>query len=477
MAVLGPTIKELINDEKLIETEVIAKGWIRSVRKSKKFSFIVLNDGSTQTNLQIIADLDLPNYEEVSTLLMGSSVEIKGLLVSSGGKGQSVEIQAKEVKVLSATDEEYPLQKKASSMEFLREHAYLRGRTQTFGAIWRVRHALTMATHKFFDERGFYNIHTPIVTALDAEGAGEMFRVSILDPLDTPKTDKGEIDFEKDYFGEETTLTVSGQLQGEAMALGLGKVYTFGPTFRSENSNTTRHLSEFWMVEPECAFYDLDNVADLAADYLKYLISYAIDNCPQEMEFLNFRPKVKGGGLGEAANGKENHLEDLKLVRDKKVEKITYSEAITILEGCGESFEFKTSWGSELQSEHERYLAEKHFNGPVIVTDYPKDIKAFYMKLNEDGKTVRAMDVLVPGVGEIIGGSQREDDPQKLEAMIKEKNMDDTDLWWYKNLRKWGSVTHGGFGLGFERAVLYITGMNNVRDVIPFPRTPKNAKF
>lgn len=478
MGQVHPTIAEYNKDsEKYLNQSVVVQGWIRSVRKSKAFCFVVVNDGSSHNNMQVIADADIPNYEELTSLLTGSSIGIRGIMVASQGKGQSVELQAKEFWVFSKTDEAYPLQKKEHSLEFLREQAHLRGRTQTFGAIWRIRHALCQATHQFFDQRGFYYINTPIITALDCEGAGEMFKVSTMDFLNIPKDDKKNVDYSKDYFGSDTTLTVSGQLQGEAMALGLGRVYTFGPTFRSENSNTPRHLSEFWMIEPEAAFFDLDDMAELAVDYIKFLVSYALEKCPEDLEFLNFRPKIKGGVLGESVNQKENHLENLKNLVNSKVAKITYTEAVEILSKAERKFEFPTDWGSEIQTEHERYLAEVHFKGPVIVTDYPKTFKAFYMKQNPDGKTVRAMDVLVPGVGEIIGGAQREDDLDKLESMIKEKHMNDKDLWWYKELRKWGGVPHSGFGLGLERAILYITGMNNVRDVIPFPRTPKNAKF
>jgi asparaginyl-tRNA synthetase len=472
------SLKEIFaQGEELIGKSITASGWIRSVRKSKAFSFIVLNDGSTQNNLQIIADQDMANYESVSTMLTGTAVKITGKIVESGGKGQSIEMQAEGVEVIGPVDEDFPLQKKATSMEFLREVAHLRARTQTFGAIWRISHALQFATHEFFNNKGFFNIHTPIITALDAEGAGDMFKVSTMDFARIPTSVKGEVDFSDDYFGEETTLTVSGQLQAESMAIGLGKVYTFGPTFRSENSNTKRHLAEFWMVEPEMAFADLDDVADLAAEYVKYLISYALKNCPDEMEFLNRRPRVKGGKLGPSINEKEGHLELLEQVASSDFKKISYTDAMKICDESGSDFEFPTSWGSEMQTEHEKYLAEEYFKGPVIVTDYPKDFKAFYMKKNEDGKTVRAMDVLVPGVGEIIGGAQREDDLKKLKDAIGEKGMSAADLEWYLDLRKWGSVPHGGFGLGFERALIYITGMNNVRDVIPFPRTPKNAKF
>ncbi len=453
---MSRTSLKKIFEESLIDTEVTIKGWIRSVRNSKKFSFIVLNDGSSQESLQIIVDAILPNYAEIAALLAGSAVSITGLLVKSGGKSQTVEMQAKSVEIISAVDESYPLQKKATSLEFLREQAHLRIRTNTFGAIMRVRHHLAMATHKFFSDRGFFYLHSPIISGIDAEGAGEMFHVT------------SSI---KDYFGKETYLCVTGQLEGECYAMGLGSVYTFGPTFRSENSNTTRHLSEFWMIEPEVAFADLDEVADLATDYIKFLISYSLEHAAKELEFLMSREDATVG---------IDHLDVLKHVRDSKFARITYTEAIEILskiDPAVKTFEYPTAWGNELQTEHERFLAEEHFKMPVIVTDYPKQFKAFYMKQNLDGKTVRAMDILVPGIGEIIGGSQREDDLLKLQTRMSEMKMSEEPLWWYMDLRRFGSVPHAGFGLGFERALMYITGMNNIRDVIPFPRTPNNCDF
>ena len=470
-------LKELFQDPNgFIGSEVLVKGWIRSVRKSKAFCFIVLNDGTCQKNLQIIADQDLSNYGDVATMISGFSVAIKGQVVESGGKGQSIEMQAKEVEIIGKVDESYPLQKKKTSFEFLREHAHLRSRTQTFGAVARVAHALSFATHKFFHDKGLYFLRSPIVTAQDAEGAGEMFRVSTLSMENPPKSE-GKVDFSQDYFGKETFLSVTGQLEAESYAMGLGGVYTFGPTFRSENSNTPRHLAEFWMVEPEIAFAHLEEVADLAEDYVKALIGYALDNCKDELEFLNFRPRVKGGKLGESPNGKEGYLEILEHVRSSEFIRVTYTEAIEILGKADKKFEFPTNWGDELQTEHERYLTEIHFKSPVIVTDYPKGFKAFYMKQNPDGKTVRAMDLLVPGVGELIGGSEREANLEPLLAMMEEKGMDKGPLEWYLDLRRWGSCPHGGFGLGFERAVMYVTGMSNIRDAIPFPRTPKNAEF
>lgn len=459
--------------ENIMDVDATVKGWIRSVRNSKKFSFIVLNDGSCQDSLQIVVDDVLPNYAEVAALLSGSAVAITGRLVKGGGKVQSIEMQAKSIEIIGKVDETYPLQKKATSLEFLREQAHLRIRTNTFGAIMRVRHHLAMATHEFFSKRGFFYLNSPIISGVDAEGAGEMFTISTLasDISKAPKTKEGKLDFSRDYFGKETFLAVTGQLEGECYAMGLGAIYTFGPTFRSENSNTTRHLSEFWMIEPEVAFADLDEIADLAADYIKYLISYALTHASKELEFLMSR---------EDSTAPKNHMDILKHVRDSKFHRVTYTEAMDILskvDPAVKKFEYPTQWGCELQTEHERYLAEEHFKMPVIVTDYPKEFKAFYMKLNPDGKTVRAMDILVPGIGEIIGGSQREDNLEKLEKRMDELNMQKDPLWWYLDLRRFGSVPHAGFGLGFERALMYITGMNNIRDVIPFPRTPKNCDF
>lgn len=455
-------IKE-IYEEKPIGLECKIGGWIKSLRKSKAFSFVVINDGSTQKDLQVIVDDNLENYEEFIKCNTGSSVVFKAKIVESQGK-QDFEAQAVDIDFFSIADEDYPLQKKGTSMEFLREVAHIRNRTNTFGAVFRVRHALTMATHKFFNDRGYFNIHTPILTAMDGEGAGEMFRVSTLDPLKLPLNDKGTIDWSKDYFGKEAFLAVTGQLEGEAFACGMGKIYTFGPTFRSENSHTARHLSEFWMIEPEVAFADLDDVATLGADYIKYMIEYAMKYCSDELAFFN---KFIDKDL----------LERLGKVVSKDFTKITYTEAIDILLSSNKKFEFKVEWGVDLQTEHEKFLTDEHFNGPVIVTDYPKDIKAFYMKQNDDGKTVRAMDILVPGVGEIIGGSQREESYDKLTQRMKEMDME-IDLYkWYLDLRRFGTVPHAGFGLGFERAVMYITGMSNIRDVIPFARTPKNLEF
>lgn len=456
------TIKELYA-QKPIGEEVVVKGWLRSQRKTKTFNFIILNDGSAQSDLQIIADAQLPNYEEFSKCGTGASFSVTGKVVASQGK-QPIELQASSVEIYGDVGENYPLQKKGTSMEFLREIAHLRPRTNTFGAVFRIRHHLALATHKFFDERGFFYVNTPIVTAMDAEGAGELFRVSTLDPSNPPKNDKGEIDWSEDYFGKQAYLCVTGQLEGEAFASAMGSIYTFGPTFRSENSNTPRHLAEFWMIEPEVAFADLDDVAQLGADYIQYMINYAMEKCPEELDFLN---RFIDKGLKEK----------LEHVGKTPFKKITYTEAVDILKSSGKKFTFPVEWGADLQTEHERYLTDEHFQGPVIVTDYPRDIKAFYMKQNEDGKTVRAMDILVPGVGEIIGGSQREEDYDKLVARMNEMGMEEELYDWFLDLRRHGTVPHSGFGLGFERAVMYITGMSNIRDVIPFYRTPNHVEF
>jgi len=467
------TIKELFANKPIGERATIA-GWVRSVRNSKAFSFIVLNDGSCQGVLQIVADASMEGYENVSSLNIGSCVQFVGQIVESQGKGQSIELQADTVHVYGGTGADYPLQKKATSLEFLREQAHLRPRTNLFGAVFRVRHSLAMATHKFFDDLGFYYLNSPILTAVDAEGAGEMFNVTTMNLEKLPMSDKGSVDYSNDYFGKPTSLCVTGQLEGECFAMGMGAVYTFGPTFRAENSNTPRHLSEFWMIEPEVAFMDLEGNADLAAKYVRYLIQYAFDNVPEELEALQKYHQFAAKGTKETY---ENHLQVLEKVKDSKFERITYTDAIDILNKSGQKFDFKPEWGVELQTEHERFLAEMHSKGPVTVTDYPRDCKAFYMKQNDDGKTVRAMDVLVPGVGEIIGGSQREEDIGKIQKRMSEMGMDPDPLWWYLDLRKFGTAPHSGFGLGFERALRYITGMKNIRDVIPFPRTPKNCDF
>jgi asparaginyl-tRNA synthetase len=448
----------------LLNKEVLIKGWVRTKRGNKNVAFVALNDGSIIHNIQAVFDLSSINEDSLKLVTTGSCVAIRGTLVTSQGSGQSVEVQAKTIELYGTADsEKYPLQKKGHTLEFLREIAHLRPRTNTFGAVLRVRHALAYAIHKYFNDKGFYYIHTPIVTGADAEGAGEMFRVTTLDLNHLPKTKDGKIDYEKDFFGKETNLTVSGQLNGELAALALGNIYTFGPTFRAENSNTPRHLAEFWMIEPEMAFYDIEDNMDLAEDMLKYLVKYALDHCADDLEFLN------------NMYDKELLLR-LKGVTENPFKRITYTEAIEILEKATVKFEYIASWGSDLQKEHENYLVE-HFKGPVIVINYPKGIKAFYMKQNDDGKTVRAMDILFPWIGEIIGGSQREEDFDKLKTRIEEMNMSEHELWWYLETRKYGTAPHAGFGLGFERLVLFVTGMNNIRDVIPFPRTPKNAEF
>ncbi|MBY0516268.1 MAG: asparagine--tRNA ligase [Bacteriovoracaceae bacterium] len=461
------SIKTLLTTAPVEQTHTV-KGWVKSLRNSKKFSFMVLNDGSSQKDLQIVIDATLSNYEEVTKIGLHSSVVITGLVVASQGKGQSVEMQAKSVTLICGVTEDYPLQKKETSLEFLRENAHLRARTQLFSAVFRIRHVLAKATHDFFDQEGYYYLHTPIITASDCEGAGDMFRVSTLPINDAPKTDKGAVDFSKDYFAKETFLNVSGQLEGEAYALALGKIYTFGPTFRSENSNTARHLAEFWMIEPEVAFADLDDVAKLASDYIQFMIKTAMEKCPDELALLSQK-------------NNPDLLSTLTHVANSEFARVTYTDAVDILKKAqtgGHKFEFAApDWGGDLATEHERYLCEIHFKKPTIVTDYPKKIKSFYMKLNADGKTVRCMDILVPGVGEIIGGSQREDDHGKLLERMLASKLDPKDYWWYLDLRKFGGAPHAGFGLGFERAVMYITGMSNIRDVIPFPRTPRNAEF
>ncbi len=462
---------------------VLVKGWVRTKRESKNVVFIALNDGSIISNLQIVVDPTAFDESIIHKITTGACISAEGTLVASQGKGQSMELNAQNITVLGTADpEKYPLQPKKHSLEFLREIAHLRPRTNTFSAIFRIRHAMTFAIHKFFNDKGFVNVHTPIITGSDAEGAGEMFRVTTLNPKNPPLTEDGEVDFGQDFFGKETNLTVSGQLEGELAALALSEIYTFGPTFRAENSNTTRHLAEFWMIEPEIAFADLNDNMDLAEEFLKYLIQYALDNCKEDLAFLNQR------ALDEDKNKKQEDkspftlLEKLDFVVNNKFERLTYTEAIEILKNSKpnkkKKFKFPIeAWGADLQSEHERYLVEKHFMKPVILTDYPTEIKAFYMRQNEDGKTVRAMDILFPGIGEIVGGSQREERYENLYARIKELNISEEEVWWYLETRKFGTAPHSGFGLGFERLMLFITGMSNIRDVIPFPRTPDNAEF
>ncbi|RNC64475.1 asparagine--tRNA ligase [Proteiniphilum sp. X52] len=445
--------------------EVNVKGWVRTRRGNKNVGFVALNDGSTINNIQIVIDMADFGEELLRPVTTGACISVNGELVESQGKGQSVEIRATQIEVYGSADPvTYPLQKKGHSLEFLREIAHLRPRTNTFGAIFRMRHHMSYAIHKYFNDRGFYYFHTPIITASDAEGAGSMFEVSTLDIENPPRTKEGKVDFTKDFFGRQTNLTVSGQLEGELGAMALGAIYTFGPTFRAENSNTPRHLAEFWMIEPEMAFYDINDNMDLAEDFLKYLIGYALEHCREDIEFL---AKMYDEGLTDRLN----------FVVENDFVRLTYTEGVKILEESGHTFEFPVYWGADLQSEHERYLVEKHFKRPVILTDYPREIKSFYMKQNDDGKTVRAMDVLFPKIGEIIGGSEREADYDKLMNRVEETGMHTEPIWWYLETRKFGTAPHSGFGLGFERLMLFITGMANIRDVIPFPRTPNNADF
>jgi asparaginyl-tRNA synthetase len=445
--------------------EVLVKGWVRTRRGNKQVNFIALNDGSIVHHIQVVAEVAAFDESLLKRITTGSAIAVKGILVPSPGQEQAVEIHAKEIILYGTADPEtYPLQKKGHSLEFLREIAHLRPRTNTFGAVLRIRHAMAFAIHKYFNDHGFYCLHAPIITGSDAEGAGEMFRVSVLDPKNPPLTDNGTVDFSRDFFAKETNLTVSGQLEAELGALALSLVYTFGPTFRAENSNTPRHLAEFWMVEPEMAFYDIHDNMDLAEDFLKFLVRYALDHCMDDLEFLQ---KMYDGEL----TGR------LRFVLENQFERKTYSEAVEILEKADQPFEFPVKWGLDLQAEHEKYLVEKYFRKPVMLTDYPKEIKAFYMKQNDDGKTVRALDVLFPKIGEVIGGSQREEDYDRLLARIRELNIPEKDIWWYLETRKFGTVPHSGFGLGFERLILFITGMSNIRDVTPFPRTPGNAEF
>jgi asparaginyl-tRNA synthetase len=464
------------------EQEINVKGWVRTKRGSKNVAFIALNDGSTIKNLQLVVDLEKIAESELAFMHTGASISATGLLIPSAGSGQSVELTVHSIELLGAADpDEFPLQPKKHSLEFLREKAHLRFRTSTFSAVARLRHAMIFGVHKFFNDRGFYNIHSPIITASDAEGAGEMFQVTTLHLDNLPKNEEGKIDYKQDFFGKSSNLTVSGQLEAELAALALSKVYTFGPTFRAENSNTSRHLAEFWMIEPEVAFNDITDDMDLAEDMLKYLIQYALENCADDLEFLSKR--LEEEEKNKKADEKSMELiSKLKFVLENPFERITYTEAIDILKNSNHNKKGKFSypievWGADLQSEHERYLVEKHFKRPVILTDYPKEIKAFYMKQNEDGRTVRAMDVLFPGIGEIIGGSQREEVYEKLLNRMNEMHIPMESMWWYLETRKFGTVPHAGFGLGFERLMLFVTGMGNIRDVIPFPRTPLNCEF
>ena len=447
------------------DAEVVVKGWVRTKRGNKNVAFIALNDGSCVANMQVVVDLAKFDEELLRKVTTGACLRVDGRLVASCGAGQGVEVQAEKIEIYGTADPEtYPLQKKGHSLEFLRDIAYLRPRTNTFGAIFRIRHAMAYAIHKYFNDKGFYYLHTPLITASDCEGAGAMFQVTTLDLNNLPKTEEGAVDYSQDFFGRPCSLTVSGQLEGELGALSLGQIYTFGPTFRAENSNTPRHLCEIMEIEPEMAFYELEDNMELAEDFLKYLIRYALENCREDLEFMN---KMWDNGLIERLNFVLNH----------EFKRLDYTEGVEILKASGRKFEFPCDWGCDLQSEHERYLVEEHFKRPVILINYPKQIKAFYMKQNEDGKTVRAMDVLFPKIGEIIGGSEREADYEKLSARVHELGMNEKELWWYLDTRRWGSAPHSGFGLGFERLLLFVTGMGNIRDVIPFPRTPKNAEF
>lgn len=458
-------IASILAGKVAVGSEVDVKGWVRTRRGNKYVQFVALNDGSCVANLQIVFDMERFTDDDLKAITTGSSLHIEGRLVESQGKGQKYEIQADKFEVYGTADPTtYPLQKKGHSLEFLREIAHLRPRTNTFGAILRVRSALAFAIHKFFNEKGFFYLHTPLITSSDCEGAGAMFQVTTLPLNELPKTEDGSVDYSQDFFGKPAALTVSGQLEGELGATAIGEIYTFGPTFRAENSNTQRHLSEFWMIEPEMAFYDISDNMDLAEEFVKYCIQYVLEHCRADIEFL-------------AEHYDKDLIDRLEFVLHNDFVRLSYTEGIEILQKSGYKFEFPVSWGIDLQSEHERYLVEKHFKKPVILTDYPKEIKAFYMKQNDDGRTVRAMDILFPQIGEIIGGSEREADYEKLMKRIEELNIPMKDMWWYLDTRRFGTVPHSGFGLGFERLLLFVTGMANIRDVIPFPRTPKNCEF
>lgn len=460
-------IVELLK-EKNAGTQVDVKGWVRTRRGNKNVSFIALNDGSSINNIQVVVDFSKFDEEQLKPITTGACIHVQGTLVESQGAGQNVEILAQHIEIYGSADPEtYPLQKKGHTLEFLREIAHLRPRTNTFGAVFRVRHHMAMAVHTFFHERGFVYFHTPIITASDCEGAGQMFQVTTMNLYDLKKDDAGSIDYANDFFGKQASLTVSGQLEGELAAMALGAIYTFGPTFRAENSNTPRHLSEFWMIEPEVAFNEIEENMQLAQDFIQYCVQWALDNCQDDLKFL-------------CEMYDKELIDRLKFVTENDFIRLTYTEGIQILEEAiakGQKFEFPVGWGTDLQSEHERYLVEQHFKKPVILTDYPKEIKSFYMKQNDDGKTVRAMDVLFPKIGEIIGGSQREEDYLKLKTRAEEMGVPEKDIWWYLDTRRFGTAPHAGFGLGFERLLLFVTGMTNIRDVIPFPRTPKNAEF
>jgi asparaginyl-tRNA synthetase len=473
------SVKELLTMEPKLQ-EVVVNGWVKTFRSNR---FIALNDGSTLNNIQCVVDFENFSEEVLKQINTGAALKISGTLVESQGRGQTMEIQVSDIFIHGGADpEDYPIQPKKHSLEFLREKAHLRVRTNTFSAVMRVRSALAFAIHQYFRENDFYYFHAPIITGSDAEGAGEMFRVTTLDAKNPPLNDEGEVNYKEDFFGKETNLTVSGQLEAEAYAMGLGKVYTFGPTFRAENSNTSRHLAEFWMIEPEMAFYDLDANMDLAEDFIKKIIGYVLAHCDEDLQFLEKRLLDEEKTKPQAERSEMALIEKLKFVCDNNFKRVTYTEAITILRNSkpNKKKKFKypiDEWGADLQSEHERFLVEKHFKCPVILFDYPAKIKAFYMRLNEDGETVRAMDILFPGIGEIAGGSQREERLDVLKGKITELGIDEEELWWYLDLRKFGTAVHSGFGLGFERLVLFATGMGNIRDVIPFPRTPQSAEF
>ena len=473
-------IKQLLQEGKTIEGEVTLQGWVCTFRSNR---FIALNDGSTIHNLQVVVDFENTPEETLKRITTGAAIEVKGQVVESQGKGQNVELQASEVTILGDSNpEEYPIQPKKHSLEFLRENAHLRVRTNAFGAIMRVRSTLAYAIHKYFQDNGFFYVNTPIITGSDAEGAGEMFRVTTLDAKKPPLNENGEVDYKKDFFGRETNLTVSGQLEGETFAMALGKIYTFGPTFRAENSNTSRHLAEFWMIEPEMAFFDLIDNMNLAEDFIKSVLKYTLEVRRDDIEFLNARFLEEEKSKPQQERSSMSLIEKLEFVIHNDFKRVSYTEAIDILKNCNHNKKKKfqyliDEWGVDLQSEHERYLVEKHFGCPVILYDYPAKIKAFYMRLNDDGKTVRAMDILFPGIGEIVGGSQREERYEVLKQKIADLGMDEQALWWYLDLRKFGTATHSGFGLGFERLVLFATGMTNIRDVIPYPRTPQSAEF
>lgn len=473
------TVKELLTKEYLLQ-EVRINGWVKTFRSRR---FIALNDGSTLRNLQCVVDYEHTDEELIKRITTGTALYIEGTLVESQGKGQSVEIQVSKIEISGDSNpEEYSIQPKKHSLEFLREKAHLRVRTNTFSAVMRVRSALAFAVHQYFRQKDFYYVHTPLITGSDAEGAGELFRVSTLDAKNPPLDENGNVDFSEDFFGKETHLTVSGQLEAESYAMGLGKVYTFGPTFRAENSNTSRHLAEFWMIEPEVAFTDLDGNMDLAEDFIKHVLQYALDHCSEDLEFLEQRLFNEEKTKPQNERSEMALIEKLNFVLNNNFKRVSYTEAIAILKDCKPNKKKKfqyiiEDWGADLQSEHERFLVEKHFKCPVILFDYPAEIKSFYMRMNDDGKTVRAMDILFPGIGEIVGGSQREERHDVLLERIRSMNIDEKELWWYLELRKFGTAIHSGFGLGFERLVQFTTGMGNIRDVIPFPRTPQSAEF